>query len=82
MKLGRQVGLPKKGVEPPFSAHTYSGQTAGWIKMPLGMELGVGPDGGPAPSPKKGHSLPNFRPMSIVAKRSPISTTAEHLLSR
>jgi len=31
--------------------------------------------------PKKGHSpVPNFRPMSIVTKRSPISATAEHLL--
>ena len=32
---------------------------------------------GPTP-PKKGHS--RFRPMSIVAKRSPISATAEQLL--
>jgi len=53
--------------------------------MKLGMEVGTGPgnivlDGETArPSPKKGHS-PNFRPMSIVAKRSPISATAEHLL--
>jgi len=31
------------------------------------------------PSPKKG-TAPNFRPMSIVAKWSPISATAEHLL--
>jgi len=41
--------------------------------MPLGMEIGLGPghivlDGDPAPLPEKGHS-PNFRPMSIVAKR-------------
>jgi len=32
---------------------------AGWIKMPLGMEVGLGPgdflsDGDPAPLPKKG----------------------------
>jgi len=34
--------LPKKGAEPPsvFSAHVYCGQTAGWIKMALGMEVG------------------------------------------
>ena len=32
------------------------------------------------PVQKRGHSTPNFRPMSIVAKRSPISATAEHLL--
>ena len=31
------------------------------------------------PSPKKGAQYPNFRPMSIVAKRSPISAGAEHL---
>jgi len=42
------------------------GQTAGWIKMPLGMELGVGPgdcmfDGDPAPIIIKGIA-PNFCP--------------------
>jgi len=31
-------------------------------------------------SPVKRGTAPNFRPMSIVAKRSPISATAEHLL--
>jgi len=81
---------------------------AGWIKMALGMEVGLGPghvvldgdpaeppqcsaifivakqldasrchlirrrdivlDGDPAPAPLKGHT-PNFRPMSVVAKR-------------
>jgi len=61
----------------------YCGQTVGWIKMPLGTELGLGPgdivlDWHPAP-PAKGHSTPTFRPMSIVAKRSPISATAELL---
>jgi len=35
------------------------------------------------PSPKKGQTVraPNYQPMSIVAKRSPISATAEHLSS-
>jgi len=49
---------------------------AGWIEMPLGMELGFGPgdfvsDGDPAPPSQKGGGapLPNFWPMSIVAKR-------------
>jgi len=47
---------------------------AGWIKMPLGLEVGLGPgefvlDGDPAPLPKMGRKpVPNFRPMSIVAK--------------
>jgi len=58
--------LPKKGAQPPpqFSAHVCS-QMAGWIKMPLGTEVGLGPgdivlDGDPAPTPKKGHSPPIF----------------------
>ena len=55
---------PKKGHNPKFSASVYCGQTARWIKMPLGREVGLGPGD-------------NFRPMSIVAKRSPISATAE-----
>jgi len=49
---------------------------AEWIKMPLGMEIGLGLglgdfvlDGDPAPPKKKVQSPPNFRPMSIVAKR-------------
>ena len=34
--------VPKRGAEPPpqFLAHFYCGQTAGCIKMPLGMEVG------------------------------------------
>ena len=114
---------------PQFSAHVYCGQMAGWIQMPLGTEVSLGPghillDGdaahppkgeqpppifspcllwkngwmdqdatsyggrplprphcvrwGPAPLLKKGPA-PNFRPMSVVAKRSPISATAGHL---
>jgi len=36
---------PKKGAQPhPISAYVYYGQTAGWIKMPLGMEVGLGQD--------------------------------------
>ena len=116
MKLGVQVGLgpghialdadpapsPLKAHIPhQFPAHTCCGQMAGWIKIPLGMEVGLVPgdfvlDGDPAPPPKGGgvpqfsvcllwpngwmqqdatwygdrpSPLPNFRPMSIVAKR-------------
>jgi len=91
MKLGTQVGFGpgqivldrdpgpslQKGQNPKFSAHVSCGQTAGWIKMPLGMEVGLGPgpgdivlDGDRAtPTPKKWEAAPNFRPMSIVAKR-------------
>jgi len=128
-KWGLSFPFPKGDTAPQFSAHVYCGQTAGWIKMSRGMEVGLGPghivlDGDPAPPPEKGAeppqfsahvycgqtagwikmsldanvslvpgnivlhgdpaprrrcTAPNFRPMSIVAKRSPISATAEHL---
>jgi len=35
--------FPKGGGAPQFSAHVYCGQTAGWIKMALSMEAGLGP---------------------------------------
>ena len=61
----------------------YCSQMVGWINMPLGTEVGLGPghivlDGDRAPT-QKGHSSCPFQPMSIFAKRSPISATAEHL---
>jgi len=76
---GDPAPLPKKGTkatEPPprFSAHVPCGQTAGWIKMALGIEMGLGPgyivlDWDPTPSPKKGaEPPPNFWPISVVAK--------------
>jgi len=57
MKLGKEVSLgpgdivldgdpaplPKKDKEPPILDHVCCGQTAGWIRMPLGMETGLGP---------------------------------------
>jgi len=86
--LDGDPALPTKGVEPPpqFSAHFYRGQTAGWIKMALGMEVGLGPvhivlDGYAAPLPKRGTApLPNFRPIFIVAKR--LDTSRCHLVWR
>ena len=47
---------------PQFSAHVYCDQKAGWIKMALGMEVGLVPghivqDGDPAP-PKKESERP------------------------
>jgi len=64
----------KERGSPQFSAYVYCDQTAGWIKMALGMEMGLGPghivlDGDPAPSSKRGRPPPNFRPISIMAKR-------------
>jgi len=54
---------------PQFSVHVYCGQTAGWIKMALGMKVSLSLghivlDGDIAP-PKKGAQPP----MSIVAKQ-------------
>jgi len=98
MKLGTKVGLdPRhivldgiklplpKGAELPNFTNVCCGQTAGWIEMPLGMEVGLGSgdivlDRDPAP-PKRG-THPTFRSMPIVAKRWPISATAEHLYKR
>jgi len=56
--------LPQKGRSPQFSAHDYCGQTAAWIKMPFGTEVGLGPDdivldGNPAPPPKNGGRAPS-----------------------
>jgi len=74
-----------KGHSPQFSTHVCCGQTAGWIKMPLDTEVGLGSDdimldGDPAAPRKKAQQPPpTFRPVFIVAKRSPISATAELL---
>jgi len=43
--MGTQPPPQKGGGAPPqFSAHVYCGQTAGCVKMPLGMEVGLGPE--------------------------------------
>jgi len=76
---GTQLPSPK-GAQPPasqFSAHICCGQMAKWIKMLLGLEVGLSPghivlNEDPAPT-KKGRHSPNFRPMSIVAKRLYVS---------
>jgi len=78
----------KWGTTPPppeFSVHVYCVQTVGWIKVPVATAVDLGPgdivsDGDPAPLERGTTTAPSFRPMSIVAKRSPISATAEHLL--
>ena len=63
-----------KGTQPPqFSAHICCVQMAAWIKMSLGMEIGLGPgdfvlDGDLAAPPlqKRGRSPPQFWPMSVA----------------
>jgi len=37
-----QSPLTKRSGAPNFWAHVYCGQTAAWIKMPLGTEVGLG----------------------------------------
>ena len=82
--MGTQLTPEKSTPTTQFSVHVYCGQTAGWMKTPLGTEADLGPghivlDGDPA-LPRKGHISPrSFRPMSIVGKRSPILATAELL---
>jgi len=49
------------------------GQMAGWIKMKLVKQVGLGPghivlDGDLAPLPKEAEPFPNFWPISVVAK--------------
>jgi len=82
MKLGMPVGLgpghivldwDQRAQLPQFSAHICCGQMVGWIKMPLGMDVGLVPgdfvlDEDPPLPPQKG-SAPNFRPITILAKR-------------
>jgi len=63
-----QASPPPKGHSPQLSVQVCCGQTAGWIKMPLGMEVGLGPghivlDEDPVPSPKR-DTAPTFRPVS------------------
>ena len=58
------MGIPlppaqKGGGPPEFLAHVYCDLTAGWMKLILGMVVGLSPgefvlDGDPAPSPKRG----------------------------
>ena len=74
---GDPVPPAQKGstAAPYFSARVCCDQMARWIKMLLGMEVGLSPrdfvlDGDPIPLPKRRlYGAPNFRPMSIVAKR-------------
>jgi len=78
MKLDMDVGLSpgdmldgdpapppqKKGHSTQFSAHICCGQMVGWIKMPLGREVGLSPsdimlDGGLAPPHQKKGQTPS-----------------------
>jgi len=61
---GDPAPLPKRGGQTPkFSDHVYCGQTAGWMKLVPGMEVGLSPgdfvlDGDPVPFPQNGAEPP------------------------
>jgi len=70
--MGTQLRPAQKGDGAPFqfSAHVYCSQTAGWIKMALGMEVGLGRghivlDSDLAPFPKKEQSPQIFGPFLL-----------------
>jgi len=55
----------QRGTAPQFSAHACCVQMAGFIKMPLGTKVDLGPgdivlDGDPFPLPKRGNSSSHF----------------------
>ena len=58
--------LQKRGHNPQFSIHVCCGQTAGWIKMPLGTMVGLGQGNivwcRPISTLPKGHSPPIVDP--------------------
>jgi len=77
MSLGMELGLglrdflpapsPKGGGahHPQFSSHFYCGQTAGWMKLVLGMEVRLSPgdfvlDGDPVNPSQKGGGAPKL----------------------
>jgi len=83
--MGTQPLPQKGGGAPTFPAISVVAQMAAWIKMPLGMEVGLGPgdivlDGAQSPSRKRGQSAhPQFPAHVYLWPRLPISGTAELL---
>ena len=77
--------IPQKGgQQPPTFRPMYCDQTAGWIKVPLRKEVGLGPghivlDGDPTPHLRRG-TAPTFRPIFIVTKR--LEESRYHLVRR
>jgi len=68
---------PEKGAQPPppqFSVHVCCSQTAGWISIPLGTEVGLGSDHivlDEDPAPPKGAQPPIFGPCLLWPKGRP-----------
>jgi len=102
MALGMEVGLgpgdfvfdghsatPRTEGTPTtsqFLVHVYCGQTAGWMKTPLGTKVDFGPghivlDGVPAVRESGPTAAHLFGPC-LLWPRSPTSATAELLLKK
>ena len=63
VRWGPSPPSPKRGQSPKIFDPLYCDQTAGWIKMALGMEVGLSQDdfvlhGDPVPLPKSGAQPP------------------------
>ena len=73
--------FPEKGEKPPIFSPCLLWPMAGWIKMPLGREVGLGLgdvlDGTELPL-KGAQPTAFFRSMSIVAKR--LNASVYHLV--
>ena len=75
---GDPAPIPKRGRSPQFTAHVYCGQTAGWIKMLLLTEVGLGASS----PPLKGHS-PQFSANVCCGQtagwtKMPLGTKVDH----
>ena len=80
--MGTQLPPPlKRGRGPHVLAHVCCGQMARWIRIPCGMEVGLGPGhivlDGDQPPPKKGDTTPIFGPCYCGQT---VAHLAEHLL--
>ena len=69
---------------PHFSAHVHCDKIAGWMRIPLGTEIGLSSghsvlDGDPAP-PRKGTHIPNFSAHVYCGQTVAHLTTGELLL--
>ena len=75
--MGTQLSSPKGAQPPQFSANVRCGQTAGWMKTPLGTEVDLSPGhialGGVPAARKRGTAALSFWLMTIVATVDDVS---------
>jgi len=72
-RLGAVASLKFLAIEnmpPYFSAHAYYGQTAGWIRIPLGTEVCLSPGDivldRDSPPMERGTAAPTFYPTALA----------------